>query len=223
MPIKLRILAAGFTLIASESAEAQQKTFTPVVGHWTAVTDGGAAFKVDGEKWGGSTPRAYADSIGRALFGTANPTFVANVTAGQAFPLAVVGDVKSFSTGTLRVRFKLAGGASDQIAGIVFGLQPNGEYYFARYNTKDGNVAIWRYADSTRTRVAEGTAHKQLALNAWHELVVTIAGSKVTCTTDGGTLSVEHTFTQPVAGRVGVWAKRDAISVFRDFTATPAK
>lgn len=37
----------------------------------------------------------------------------------------------------------MIGGKSDQVAGILFGLSPQGEYYAARYNTKEGNLAIW--------------------------------------------------------------------------------
>jgi hypothetical protein len=197
----------------------QRAPFTVIVGHWTPVNDEGPAFKVDGERWGGTTDRPHLESMSRSLFGRIDTTFVANGMAPQAFPIAVAQDVGAFANGTLRVRFKLVGGKSDQIAGIMFGLRPTGEYYFMRYNTKDGNIALWRYARGERIRVAEGEAHKQIALNTWNELTVRIAGNVVTGMVGGTDLNLTHTFDAPVTGHVGVWVKRDAITTFKDFAA----
>jgi hypothetical protein len=146
---------------------------------------------------------------------------VANGTAPGAFPYAVAADVGAFSNGTLRVSFKLVGGASDQIAGLVFGLRPDGEYHYMRYNTKDGNIALWRYSNGERSRIAEGTAHLQIGLNTWTQLEVRLAGNTVTGTVIGTNLTLSHTFDAPVPGHVGVWAKRDAVTVFKDFSAIP--
>jgi hypothetical protein len=198
----------------------QRVPFAAVVGHWTTVNDDGPGFRVDGEQWGGTTERAHLESMARSIFGRVDTAFISNGTAAQAFPIAVSNGTGAFSNGTLRVRFKLVGGKSDQIAGIMFGLQPNGEYYFMRYNTKDGNIALWRYANGQRSRVAEGDAHKQIAMNTWNEITVRIAGNTVTGTVTGTDLTLSHTFDSPVTGHVGLWVKRDAITVFRDFSAT---
>jgi hypothetical protein len=169
-----------------------------VVGPWTAVVDGGAALKVDGEAW--------------------------NAAEVGPFPIATWNGATSFTDGTLRVQFKMIGGKSDQNGGIVFGLQPSGDYYFARYNTKDGNVAVWRFANGAREVLAHGEAHKQLPMNEWQELVVVVSegGRKVTGSVSGQGLTVEHVLPAAATGRVGVWTKRDAITVFRNFSATPA-
>jgi hypothetical protein len=187
-----------------------------VVGNWAAVNDSGPAFRIDGAAWNGETPRAELEGAGRSLFGQTTEAFLANGTAPGAFPLAVWRDVSDFTSGSIRVRFKLVGGASDQTAGVVVGLQPTGEYMFVRYNTKDGNVAIWAYADGARRRIADGETKAQLPLNTWHELTVMVKGMKVSGSVDG-TLVVEHTLDKPLSGRVGLWTKRDAITVFRDF------
>jgi hypothetical protein len=187
-----------------------------VVGNWAVVEDSGPAFRIEGAAWNGQTARAEIEAAGRTLFGGATETFLANGTAPGAFPLAVWRDVSDFKAGTISVRFKLVGGASDQTAGVVVGLQPTGEYMFVRYNTKDGNVAMWAYADGTRRRIAEGETKAQLPMNTWHELIVTVTGTKITGSVDG-TLVLEHTLDKPLSGRVGLWTKRDAITVFKDF------
>jgi len=112
----------------------------------------------------------------------------------------------------------MIGGKSDQVAGILFGLSPQGEYYAARYNTKEGNLAIWGFANGERRVVARGNVKTQLPLNTWHTLQVTVAGKTVRVSlASDSTLSVTHTFDTAPTGRVGVWVKRDAITAFRAF------
>ena len=193
-----------------------------VVGHWSDTTIGSPAIVTNGELWSGQSNPAALDSAGRRLFNEANDSFIANTTSATAFPLAVAGDVLAFGSGTLRVEFNMVGGKSDQNGGLVFGLQPSGEYYYVRYNTKDGNVALWRFRDGDREVVKHGEVHKQIPLGTWHELVVQVNGTHVRGHVAGDTtISVEHTLDAAPAGRVGVWVKRDAITAFRDFRASP--
>jgi hypothetical protein len=187
-----------------------------VIGHWTAVNDGGPALKGDGAQWSGTTTRAQLESAMRPFFPSPSEQLVANGIAPGAFPLAVWNGVTNFTEGEIRVQFKMLGGKDDQNAGIVMGLQPNGEYFYVRYNTKDGDAAAWRFANGDRIRIVHGTPAPLLPLGTWHELVVRVNGTKVVGTVNG-TISVEHTLAQPLQGRVGVWTKRDAVTVFRNF------
>lgn len=192
-----------------------------VLGNWTAVSDGGAALKIDGGIWNGAADRARLDSVSRAIFPQSDAKFVTHTTSAAAFPFAIARTASDFSSGTLSVAFKLVGGATDQNAGILFGLRPNGDYHFARYNTKDGNVAVWEYVNGERKVIARGTLEKQLPMNTWHELVVTIKNGTVQATVPGTGMQVKHVFGASVPGRVGVWTKRDAITVFRNFRVSP--
>ena len=190
----------------------------PIVGHWRQHVDGGEQVAtVDGTKWD-KKPLADPLSIARELFkapaGEAGARFVANASSAGAFPLAAVRGVDTFTGGSARVQFKLIAGASDQLAGLVFNLHPTGEYLAVRYNTKDGNVALWKFVDGARARLAEGTAHAQLPLDAWHTLELQVVDRKVTGIVNGS-LRVEHALDQPVSGRVGLWAKPDSVSAFK--------
>ena len=122
---------------------------------------------------GTAASKAPDADAARTLFGDKSAGFVTALAAPGAFPLAVARDVKDFPAGTLEVSFKLVSGATDQTAGIVFGLQPNGSYIYARYNTKDGNVAVWKFENGERTVLQHGEVHQQLSLNQWHTLQVT--------------------------------------------------
>jgi hypothetical protein len=196
---------------------------TPIIGHWTTITDSGAPYLVvNGERWDGRADPLELKRWSRELFGAVSQPFVENGKGERSYPLAVVREVPEFGDGTLRVGFRMMGGASDQNAGIVFGLQPAGDYYYARYNTKDGDVAVWRYVNGQREVLQHGSVHAQLPLGTWQELVVTVQGRQVRVHVAGHD-SVRAVHDLPVAprGRVGVWVKRDAITAFRGFMAEP--
>jgi len=194
-----------------------------VIGHWTAVPENGGSFTVaDGERWNGVTDAGDLSRWSRELFGAASTPFVSHGLGEGAFPLAVAREIPSFGDGTLRVAFRLMGGASDQNAGIVFGLRLTGDYYFARYNTRDGDVAVWSYLNGQRAVLRHGEAHVQLPLGSWQELAVSIQGTEVRAWITGhDSVRVVHKLTSAPRGRVGLWTKRDAITAFRRFVAEP--
>ena len=209
-------------LIVPLVARAQASTgLTGVVGHWTEVAAGPPTITVDGTKWSGTTS---ADALLRAslqLFGAPNDVFVRNGSAEGAFPLAVASAVKQFTGGSVRVQFSMLGGASDQNAGIAFNLQPTGEYLYVRYNTKDGDLALWRYANGERQLIVHGTGAAKLPLDTWHELVVTVRGREVSASIDGvPSVQLAHMLEATISGRVGLWVKRDAVTAFRNFSVT---
>jgi hypothetical protein len=189
--------AAGVAVLAfglPALALAQTLSVDPIIGHWETTTENGETVVVaDARKW--KTEKAEAP-----------------------YPIAAVRGVARFTGGVLAVKFKLIGGESDQIAGIAFGLTPQGEYYYARYNTKDGNVALWRFENGARRRLVDGTEHLQLPLDTWHELKVEIRGTRVTAVVNDK-IRVEGNLPAPVDGRVGFYTKRDSITAFKGFSA----
>lgn len=234
-PVLIPVLALCAATLASASAlpalddrdtrERREVTTGPwlgVVGHWTDSTMGTAGVVANGERWSGTTARDALERASTRLFGGVDATFVANGSGDGTFPFAVHEPTTSFSTGTLRVQFNMLGGKSDQFAGILLGLTPQGEYHAVRYNTKEGNLAVWQYRNGERAVVARGTVKAQLPLNAWHTLVVTVKGREVHALVEGRPdLSVTHTLEADLTGRVGLWVKRDAITAFRGFEARP--
>jgi hypothetical protein len=196
---------------------------TAAVGHWAAgvsnaagATDAGIT--ANGERWSGRSDAAALGALARRWFGAADSSFVANAMSSGAFPFAVHDATTTFGDGMLAVDFRLDGGKSDQFAGIMFGLTSRGEYYAGRYNTKDGNVAIWTFANGERRVLAKGTGEKQLPLGAWHKLEVRVRGREVQVRVAGHPeLTLTHQLDRVVSGRVGLWVKRDAVTAFRGF------
>lgn len=185
-------LVAAPLLLIAASVE----DLVPVSGHWTRGHDEGPTLTVDGTKWTGDTTR---------------------------FPLAVASNPSRFSSGAISVQFRMLGGKSDQNAGIVFGLDSaNASYFFVRYNTKDGDVALWQFSDGKRAVIAHGEpATAKLPLNVWHTLTLRVDDRRVTVTANDS-ISLAHELPAPVNGRVGLWTKRDAVTAFRRFRASKA-
>ena len=212
---------AGAELLPQQEDRKAKQGVVGVVGTWTEqLSDGETVITADGPANPAPPPVADVERIAKTLFGRPDPVFTANATAAGAFSLGVLQQAPALSQGSYRAKFRLVSGTGDQTAGLVFGLKPSGEYLFVRYNTKDGNVALWRYANGQRERLADGERSRQLGLGGWHDLAVTIAGTRVvgTASTD---LRLEHDLKQDVSGRVGFWTKRDSVTMFKDVAIEP--
>lgn len=193
MHAALRMLATLCVLLPAIVVGAQPTAIQQAAGEWTTEGSGSAAvFTHDGTKW----------------------------TAKEGYPLALFRQPRDFSNGTAHIDFKLIGGSDDHTAGLVFGHRGT-SYYYVRYNTKDGNVALWRMDGPTRTVIKHGELHEQLPKGEWHRLELTVHGKKVRATVSGRRLNVEHELDAPVSGRLGLWTKPDATSAFRKLEVKP--
>lgn len=211
-------------VIGTTRARQQGVGITGLLGNWTQVDDGGNALRVDGAAWNGQADTVALAATARRIFGAPAPEFVKNNSGSASFPIAVHNATDNFTGGTVRVRFKLVGGATDQYAGLMFGLKPDGSYQYVRYNTRDGNLAFWKYVNGAREVVTHGEKHVQLPLGSWQELVVTVSGNTVTGWVAGhDSVRVEGPVAAPVSGRVGLQVKRDAVTHFKGFTVRAAR
>ena len=182
------MLATVGVLLPAIVVAGQAPAARAVSGVWTtAMQDGATVTTHDGSKW----------------------------TAPAGYPFAVFEEPREFSSGTASIEFKLIGGTDDYPAGLAFGHR--GEtYFYVRYNTKDGNVALWRMDGVKRTVIDHGDAHEQLARGVWHSLELVVDDAHIRATVNGR-LAVEHTLdAPPPPGRLGLWTKPDATTAFRN-------
>jgi hypothetical protein len=213
--IALLLLAVSVVApVAVLAAQSGSASFRPLIGLWRAGTDGAdATFTIDGT----AAPKPNEEHV-RGHFGPAATAFLGGATSPTIFPLAVAPNVTAFASGRISVDFKLLAGATDQTAGVMFNLKPDHSYLYARYNTKDGNVAVWKYEKGERTVLAHGELHEQLPFGVWHTLTVDVTGRQVQAAVNGR-LTVTHALDRDVAGGVGLWTKPDSVTAFRRFTA----
>ena len=205
---------------SNETVGAEAKSFPAVVGIWRVEQEGAKkVLAVDGRQWKEGQSSAGVADKARALYGDRYAEFLDRVQAYAYFPYAVAKDVEDFRNGELSVRFEGISGRIDQGAGILFNLKPNGDYLTIRANPLENNLVLWKFEKGKRSSV-KWVRNTPTPSRQWHDLKVRISGTKVEGYLDGK-LYLEHTLSEPVSGRIGLWSKADSYVYFSDYSAAP--
>ena len=210
------LAASSVQSFDTETVGAEPKFFTAAVGNWVIVDNGGnKALSVNGSQWArGQTSAGLADKA-RALYGERYAEFLDNVQSYAYFPIAVMNEVADFRNGAITLRFKGVAGRIDQAAGILFNVQPNGDYLTLRANPLEDNLVLWQYVKGKRSSV-KWVRNTPSPSGQWHELKLTVVGNKVQGWLNG-VLTLSHDLEKPVSGRIGLWSKADSVVYFDDF------
>src|SRR5204862_6976011 len=153
----------------------------------------------------------------KSLYGERYGEFLDNVKAFAYFPYAVATGVEDFRQGEITLRFKGISGRIDQGAGILFNLKSNGDYLTVRANPLENNLVLWKFEKGKRSSV-KWIRNTPTPTRQWHDLKVRISGTKVEGYLDGK-LYLEHSLSEPVSGRIGLWSKADSYVYFSDYQA----
>ena len=210
------LAASSVQSFDTETVGAEPKSFTAAVGNWVIVDNGGnKALSVNGSQWArGQTSAGLADKA-RALYGERYAEFLDNVQSYAYFPIAVMNEVADFRNGAITLRFKGVAGRIDQAAGILFNVQPNGDYLTLRANPLEDNLVLWQYVKGKRSSV-KWVRNTPSPTGQWHELKLTVVGNKVQGWLNG-VLTLNHDLEKPVSGRIGLWSKADSVVYFDGF------
>jgi hypothetical protein len=113
---------------------------------------------------------------------------------------------------SLSVSVKAIKGRIDQGGGLVWRYRDPYNYYIARWNPLENNYRLYKVVDAKRTQLA--TADVTVPADQWHILKVVQSGQQIRCYLDGKLYleSKDATFTEP--GKIGLWTKADAQSLF---------
>ena len=235
--------------LSKETVGRPPATFEPMVGTWLVTQDGAdKVIMIDGRPWVASkdNPTKLLVETARKLYGTSNEELMDNAKQFAYFPVAVLRSVDTFSNGTISVKFKTVAGDADRASGILFNVKPNGDWLAVRYNDTENNVALWEFHNGMRRNMKFNREKKfMLDRAAWHELKLTIDGADLKTWLDGE-MALEYTLGSmpgpgrngappnpdlipannpvlrpPVAGKVGLWAKTDSTSYFKDYAVSP--
>ena len=232
--------------LSKEQVGKTPQTFEPMVGTWIVAEDGKEkVIRVDGSPWKAAqdAPTKLLASTARKLYGTTNEELMDNAKQFAYFPVSVLKTVDNFSEGTISVKFKTVAGDLDRASGILFNVKENGDWLAVRYNDTENNVALWEFHNGLRRPVKFSDRAKKFMLDraAWHDLKMSVEGTAFKAWIDGE-LALEHTLGSepgpgrngappnpdlfpannpvlrpPLKGRVGLWAKTDSTSDFKDY------
>jgi hypothetical protein len=236
--------------LSKESVGRPPATFEPMVGTWLVAQDGAdKVIMIDGRPWVASkdNPTKLLVETARKLYGTSNEELMDNAKQFAYFPVAVLRSVDTFSNGTISVKFKTIAGDADRASGILFNVKRSGDWLAVRYNDTENNVALWEFHNGMRRNVRFSDRARKFMLDraAWHELKLTIDGADLKTWLDGE-MALEYALgsmpgpgrngaspnpdlipannpvlRSPVAGKIGLWAKTDSTSYFKDYTVSP--
>jgi hypothetical protein len=224
-------------------------SFEPMVGTWIIAQDGAdKVVMVDGRPWVASkdNPTRLLIESARRLYGTSNEELMDNAKQFAYFPVAVLRGLDNFTNGTISMKFKTVAGDADRASGILFNVKPNGDWLAIRYNDTENNVALWEFHNGMRRNMKFNRDKKfMLDRAAWHELKLTVQDTDLKTWLDGE-LALEYTFGSmpgpgrngappnpelipannpvlqpPIKGKVGLWAKTDSTSYFKDYIVSP--
>ena len=221
-------------------------TFEPMIGTWVVAQDAGEkVIMVDGRPWVASkdNPTQLLVQSARKLYGTSNEELMDNAKQFAYYPVAVLRSVNNFTNGTIAVKFKTIAGDADRASGILFNVKENGDWLAIRYNDTENNVCLWEFHNGIRRPLKFSDRSKPFMLDRaqWHELKMTVDGADFKSWVDGVS-AVDWTFGSqpapgrnnappnpdlmpannpvlrpPIAGKIGLWAKTDTTSYFKDY------
>jgi len=214
------LLISVLFLAAACGGGTEPDDFVVLAGNWTIRDEGGERMlRVDGTTWKTGTPPVNLEAKAARLFPESAATFAERVKAGLLFPYGVEPTVDTFSDGEIQVDFRLIGGASDQFASILFGLNADGDHYAYRYNTKDGDTALWKVVSGQRERIHHGGVHLEVPLGEWRTLKMRVRGPEITGWVND-TQTLQFTLPSVVSGKVGLWSKADSVTDYRNYRVT---
>jgi hypothetical protein len=231
--------------LSKETVGRPPVAFEPMVGTWLIAQDGAdKVVMVDGRPWVATkdNPTKLLIESARRLYGTSNEELMDNAKQFAYYPVAVLKGVESFSNGGISVKFKTIAGEADRASGILFNVKPNGDWLAVRYNDTENNIALWEFHNGIRRPVKFGQPRQWMLDRAqWHELKMTVDGPEFRAFIDDKA-ALEYTLGSqpgpgrnnappnpdlfpannpvlrpPVAGKVGLWAKTDSTSYFKEY------
>ena len=133
---------------------------------------------------------------------------------------------ETFTDFTLTTRFKISGGVTDPMVGVVLRAQDASNYYVVRAST-EGNL-LWYKVVGGKAYDTQGIGIKiPIQKDAWQELRVECTGSRTRCFLDGKlvippvkagapTNDLAVNDTTFASGKIGFWSKADTRCAFVD-------
>lgn len=161
------------------------------------------------------TPQASSAETKRAVLTQANLD-----ATDERYPMFIYNG-ETFLDFNFSTRFKITGGVTEQMAGIVFRYQNASNFYVFRASALGKNIAFYKMINGQIESPVK--LPMEISTNVWHELEVDCSGVYIECLLDGQKVLPTITDKTPFEGKAGFWTKSDAASYFCDakITYTP--
>ncbi len=135
----------------------------------------------------------------------------------EHFPLLVY-DGETFTDFTLTTRFKTVQGEKEQMAGVVFRLQDEQNFYVVRASSLGSTFRFYKVVDGQRGPPIGPQI--EIPKGVWHELTVECKGNQIRCLLNGKEVFPALGDSSFPKGKIGFWTKSDSVSYFADTRIT---
>jgi hypothetical protein len=135
----------------------------------------------------------------------------------EHFPILVY-DGETFADFTLTTRFKTVKGEKEQMAGVVFRLQDERNFYVVRASALGNTFRFYKVVDGQRG--APIGPQIEIPKGVWHELTIECKGNQVRCLLNGKEALPALADSSFARGKIGFWTKSDSVSYFADTRVT---
>ncbi len=122
----------------------------------------------------------------------------------------------SIEDGYVEVKFKPLEGTEDRAGGVIWRWKDGDNYYVARANVLENNVALYYTEAGSRKTLKYVDA--PVPSGVWHTLRVEFQGRKMRVVLNGKTCIELEDAHLSGAGAVGMWTKADSVTAFDDFS-----
>ncbi len=175
---------------------------------WSAVTVNGSA----NSQWEIRRDRSVPTA----------PAVLARVPAdaNADHPSLAILNSMSLRDGDVSVRVKPVSGSRMRAGGVVFRYRDANNYYFARADALEQNVALFRVENGQRVRLGMAVKH-DLPPDAWRILKVTARGNNLQVYLDHRRIVQARDSGFTGSGKVGLWTAGDSTTYFYDFRVNP--
>lgn len=136
--------------------------------------------------------------------------------ANERFPvLFYKGD--RYGDFSLTTRLRLVSGRTEQMAGLVFRLQDEKNFYVVRLSGR-GNVRFYKFVNGERTDPIGNDV--PIRMGQWYELTVKATANRIEVFLDGRSVIPTLTDNSFTVGKIGFMTKSDALSEFMNATVS---
>lgn len=139
----------------------------------------------------------------------------------EHFPILIY-EGETFTDFTLTTRFKTVKGEKEQMAGVVFRLQDERNFYVVRASSLGNTFRFYKVVDGQRGPPIGPQI--EIPKGVWHELAVECKGNQIRCLLNGKEALPALGDNSFAKGKIGFWTKSDSVSYFADtritYTAT---
>ena len=142
---------------------------------------------------------------------------VARNASGSHFPMLIF-EKETYGDFKFTSRFKIVGGALEQMAGLVFRFQDESNFYFVGASAL-GNTFQCSKVVNGELKPPIGPS-LVISKGAWHELAVECEGTRIVCFLDGKEAIKLIDASGNRAGKIGFVTQADSVSHFTDAKVT---